>query len=137
MKELKQKFNKKMKTLTGFFNTKKLATHEKQVAFVKDAMLLSYDVHIETKYVDTPSRHLEDRLSIQEVLDMANDLKCVDRSIQFHIVQSGEVSFVLTSAELPWTDKKEGYTKGWVLLYCHMNLKNLKQLTKQYKLKME
>ena len=126
-----------MKTLTGFYNMNSLNTHEKEIEFMKEAIFLSYEVVVESKYVRKGTRELEKSLSIQEALDACSNIKCVDRSIQLSQTQYGQVSIMTGNWKTPLATYDPGYGSGWMLLNCFMNLNNLKKLTKKYKLKME
>jgi len=126
-----------MKTLTGFYDMSSLNTHEKEIEFMKEAMFLSYETIVESKYVRTAIRELEKSLSIQEALDACSDIKCVDRSIQMSQTQYGQVSIMTGNWKTPLATYDPGHASGWMILNCFMNLDNLKKLTKKYKLKME
>jgi len=124
-------------TLSGFYNTNSLNNKKLKTKFLKDAIFLSYQVFVESKYVRSGVREIERSLSIQEALEMCDNIKCVDRSIQHPYTQYGEVVILTSNWETPLATYDPNYKSGWASLCCYMNLDNLKKLTKKYKLKME
>lgn len=128
-----------MKTLTGFYNTH-ILTKNQQKKLMKEAIFLSYDTHVESKYVREGRRTIEPDITIKEALELCTDLKMVDRSIQACSIddRNGELSLITTSFYHPNHTYDKNYpTSGWLLLYCFMSLENLQKLAKKYKLTME
>lgn len=126
-------------TKTGFYNTEKL-TKNQQKQLMREAIFLSYDTHVESKYIRNDHRTIEPNVSIKEALTLCSSLKIVDRSIQGTSMDQriGEISLINTSFNHPkYTYDKNYPEHGWLLLYCFMNLDNLKKLVEKYKLKMK
>lgn len=121
---------------TGFYNTSKL-TKKDTSNIMKEAIMLSYKVIIESKYVDSSYRNIESTVTISEALKLCNDIKIVDRSIQHGNILGdyGEISITNTN----WKHNRVSSfdTEGWLFLYCYLSIPNLQKLTEKYSLKME
>ena len=113
---------------TGFYNIKNLS-EEQLKAFFQDAVMLSYDSHVEILDCDISWRR--QNTTAKTIKQMINDVSlqnhnvCVDRSIQHEIERVGEVVYRTSS-------KSTDY-----FLYCFLTLDNLKILTDKYSLIME
>ena len=124
---------------SGFYNTHTL-TKKQQKQLMEEAIFLSYDTHVESKYVRKNQRTFEPDVTINEALKLCTTLKMVDRSIQACSMddRKGELSLINTSFNHPHYSYNKNYpASGWLLLYCFMSLENLKKLAKKYKLIME
>lgn len=123
---------------TGFYNTETLSKAQ-QKKFMKEAIFLSYKVLVESKYVREPHRTEEPDITIDEALKLCDQLKAVNRTIQFGDLEPyGECSLITTSFRHPKYTYDENYPNmGWLLLYCYMSIENLEKLTQKYNLIMK
>jgi len=120
---------------TGFYNTSKMSLATKK-KFVRDAIKVSYNVRVESKYVRESSRTLETDITIQEAINQCHDLSVVNRSIQLEHEKVGEVAFMNMRFKHPNYSYDPNYPNGgWLFLYCFMSIDNLTKLTTKYNLK--
>jgi hypothetical protein len=122
----------------GFYDTSSINTKAKKKAFILDAIQHSYITNIQVKYKGkSNSREIEYESSIGEFIEILLSqgkkakLDCINRNDYYNNKiqdQDGEVSF-------HWIGDKNNYY--WRLLYCFMNLDNLKKLTTKYNLKLK
>lgn len=109
---------------TGFYKLSKL--NKKQLkSFFKDAIMLSYDCHIEK--IDSFYRERATEKSIAEMINNVskeNHNVCIDRSVQYKDTLVGEIGYCTLA-------KNPDY-----FLYIFMTLENLKTLTEKYNLEM-
>jgi hypothetical protein len=112
---------------TGFYNLKNLSTAQLR-KFYKDAILLSYDSHVDKIDCSTSWRRIRTNdKTLQDMLDIISKSlhnTCVDRSVQHEILKEGEICF-------------STYKDPTYFLYIFVTLDNLKILTEKYKLEME
>ena len=121
---------------TGFYNTEILSKAQ-QKKLMKEAIFLSTNVEVQSKYVREGNRTHEPDVTIEEALNICHTLKMVDRSIQACSADQrlGELSLISTSFKHPTIISE--YSAGWLLLYCFMSLPNLQKLAKKYNLIMQ
>ena len=109
---------------TGFYDLSKMNII-KLTEFFNDAIMLSYDTHIEILDVKQSwSRERCASKSIKEMLGMVSTINhnvCIDRSVQHSSEEYGEVGFSLI--------KSPDY-----FLYIYLSLPNLKTLVTKYNL---
>jgi hypothetical protein len=110
---------------TGFYNINKLSTVDLK-KFFKEAIMLSYDTHIDILDCDISySRQRDNTKTIQEMIDDSNSSYhniCIDRSIQYKKSNYGEIGYVKISGNPQY------------FLYIYVSLDNLEKLTKKYNL---
>jgi len=110
---------------TGFHSLKHLSKRQLK-QFFKDAVMLSYDTHIEIKNdgVDW-KRHRTTNKTIQEMLNGCAKIYhnvCIDRSIQYKDAQYGEIGYC------------SNINKVTYYLFIAVTLNNLKILVDKYNL---
>jgi len=120
---------------TGFYNTDSMSLTTKK-KFIQDAIKISYNVRVESKYVRGSSRTLETNITIQEAINQCYDLAVVNRSIQFEREKLGEIVFMNMHFNHPNYSYDPNHPgSGWLFLYCFMSIDNLTKLTTKYNLK--
>ena len=111
---------------TGFYNIKKLSNDQLK-AFYKDAVMLSYDTHIEILDCEkTWRRERSNEKTISEMIEESSTSYhniCIDRSVQMENEKYGEVGY----CSLNTPD---------YFLYIFVTLDNLKLLADKYGLEM-
>lgn len=112
---------------TGFYDLKKLSLSQLK-HFYKDAIMLSYDTHVDKlDCKESWRRQRTNEKSIQEMIEMvdkSNHNTCVDRSVQHDILKEGEICY-------------STFTDPSYFLYIFLTLENLKILVEKYKLEMK
>ena len=111
---------------TGFYDLKSFSKSRLR-KFYKDAILLSYDTHIDKLDCNTSwRRQRSNEKSIQDMLNMvskSNHNTCVDRSVQHELSDNGEICY-------------STYSDPSYFLYIFLTIENLENLTDKYKLQM-
>ena len=111
---------------TGFYNISSLSK-VKLKAFFKEAVMLSYDTHIDI--LDCNKSWTRQHTSDTTIKHMINNCSpsyhnvCIDRSIQNESFKEGEIGYTIIS--------------GKYFLYIYVTLDNLKILVNKYKLEMK
>ena len=113
---------------TGFYNLRGM-TNRKLKAFFKDAIMLSYDSHVEKLDCNVSIRRMNctDK-TLLEMIDnsgISNHNVCIDRSVQYPNNEYGEIGYSTLHGSVSF------------LLYIFLTLPNLKKLTEKYQLIME
>lgn len=109
---------------TGFYKLNGLS-EEQLKQFFTDAVMLSYDSHVEK--LESWQRENTDEKSIGQMISNVskeNHNVCIDRSIQMQNRLVGEVAY-------------STFGSPSYFLYCFLTLDNLKILTDKYSLNME
>lgn len=111
--------------LTGFYDLSKL-TESKLKAFYKDAILLSYESHIDKLEGWQREQCTEYTLEYMiSIVSSGTHNVCIDRSIQSDTSKYGEVGF------------STFHRRPNLYLYCHLSLVQLKILINKYNLIMK
>lgn len=121
----------------GFYNSKTLDVKVKE-EIIKFAISLAYCVRCEVKYKDDSNRrNIDPTASIYEFIEELitsddNVLDIIDRNDY----NQGKIRDTSDCGEVCWhsTYNKKSKREYWILLYCNLNLKNLKILTDKFKL---
>ena len=110
--------------IIGFYNLKTLSTAQLK-KFFKDAVMLSYDTHIERVKPKSLARERTDEITIQMMINLIDKSNhhyvCIDRSVQCKNENYGEIAMRF----LGNTD---------YFLYIFTTLENLNELVNKYKL---
>jgi hypothetical protein len=122
----------------GFYNSNKL-TKSKKKAFIKDAIVLAYNVSCQSKYTDDAEsnhRSVDKRLVLNEVInyllaDKTSKLDCIDR----YQYNNGVISEEFCEYEICF-HTTSGFNNGWTLLYIFVNKESFKTLVDKYNLKL-
>lgn len=126
--------------MTGFYDIKKLDTKTLK-KFYKDALMLSFSVRCQSKYVEHQYRGESKKYSISDFFKMVsvkNHNICIDRSIQHRFLKEDGTIQIMPDCEVGEIAFKLNYTfdKDWHQINFHISLENLKQLTEKYGLVM-
>lgn len=110
---------------TGFYDLTKFQNRKKLREFFKNAIMLSYDTHVEV--LDCNISFRRQNCTTRTIIDMLNDLRlanhnvCIDRSVQDEKRSYGEIG----SSTI--------YDPSY-FLYIFVTLENLQYLVNKYKL---
>jgi hypothetical protein len=115
----------------GFYDTSKIKSKAAIKKLIIDAMLLSYNVRVETKYNEDNSfygrREITRNYTVQSIIDIANELYVVDRNAY----NKGELKSEEDDGEIMIASSK------WEFVYCYITLANLQKIVDKYKLKLK
>lgn len=113
---------------TGFYSFENFANNRKLREFFKNAMMLSYDTHVEV--LNCNISFGRQKCTTKTIHDMLNDARlthhkvCIDRSVQHDVAKYGEIGYS--------TMGDPSY-----FLYIFVTLENLQYLVDKYKLEMK
>jgi hypothetical protein len=115
----------------GFYDTSKMKNAEIK-KFIKEAIMLSYNIFCQTKYKNGSRRTINKDLSVS---NMINDYMNYTKSKEFYVIDR----FLYNSGALPKEicEYEIALTYGWNFLYIFVNEENFKLLIEKYKLKLK